>query len=113
MTSLLRSPARMSRSLSAAALVVISSLSAVAQAEEGSGYSGEALSQQGFQVAQGAGESVPGGTFLLLAYVAFFGLVVGYVGFLARRQRAVSEEFGALRRSVEDIDDRLDEIQGS
>lgn len=93
------------------ALVAVAAGGSRAAAQEGSGYSETVLSEQGFQVAQGAGESVPGGTFLLIAYVAFFGLVVGYVVHLARKQRAVAAEFGALRKSVEDIDDRLDELQ--
>jgi len=79
--------------------------SAWAQAE---GYDANALSKDGFQSAAGNGSGeVPGGAFMLAAYVVFFALLGGYAFQLARKQARVAREFAELRRAVEDIDDQL------
>jgi CcmD family protein len=76
-----------------------------AQAE---GYDANALSTDGFQTAAGNGSGeVPGGAFMLAAYVVFFALLGGYAFSLARKQARVAREFSELRRAVEDIDDQL------
>ena len=55
-------------------------------------------------------EPVPGGTFMLLAYLALWVATGGYLFRLASRHRAVQAELGVLRRLLEDIDDRLNEL---
>jgi CcmD family protein len=90
--------------------VVALTATAWAQAE---GYDANALSSEGFQTAAGSGsEEVPGGAFMLAAYVAFFALLGGYAFQLARKQARVQREFGDLRKAVEDIDDQLAELGG-
>lgn len=77
---------------------------------ETEGYSADQLEEDGFVAADGnATDGVPGGPLMLAAYMALWILVGGYVVRLARRHNAVQEEYAGLRKSLEDIDDRLDE----
>lgn len=78
--------------------------------EEGSGYSAELLEEEGFRAADGnPTEGVPGGPLMIAAYMALWLLAGGYVVRIARRHKAVQDEYAALRKSLEDIDDRLNE----
>lgn len=84
-----------------------------AQDNEGSADSMETVNDEGFQAATGEGEEISGGTLMIIAYGAFWTLVLGYVVFLVRKQGAVRDELFALNRRMEDMDDRLDEIDPS
>ncbi|MFT4704104.1 MAG: CcmD family protein [Bradymonadia bacterium] len=89
-------------------LLVLVTPAFVRAQSEGSSYDAEALSESGFQVAYGVSDAVPGGQFLLAAYVVFALLLGGYVVTLAKRQQAVQRELAELRKALEDIDDQLD-----
>lgn len=77
-------------------------------------YDSDRLSQEGFRPAVGGGDedTIPGGRLMLAAYVIFFTLIGLYVVRLTRRHSAVQSELAALRRQMEDIDDRLDDLDG-
>ncbi|MCB9532189.1 MAG: hypothetical protein H6698_09475 [Myxococcales bacterium] len=77
-------------------------------AADGSGYDRDALSERGFvAVESGRQESVPGGVFMLAGYIVFVGLLTGYVARLSSKHAAAQAELAALRRAVEDLDDRI------
>lgn len=80
---------------------------------ERASYDAEALSDQGFQAVSGRGDeaSIPGGRLMLAAYLAFLALLAGYGVRLAARHTAVQGELANLRRLMEDVDDRLDELE--
>jgi CcmD family protein len=93
----------------AVALLAFSSEPALAQ-EEGTAYSAGQLQADGFRPAdQDNTEGVPGGPLMIAAYMALWLLVGGYVFRIARRHSAVQQEYATLRKSLEDIDDRLSE----
>jgi len=71
------------------------------------------VNAEGFQAAEGGGEEVDGGMLMIVAYGAFWVMVLGYVVFLVRKQGTVSGELLALNRRMEEMDDRLDEIDPS
>ena len=74
-------------------------------------YSADELDADGFRAVEGSPtDDVPGGTLLIGAYLALWVLVGGYLVRLSRRHAAVQEEYASLRRALEDIDDRLNEM---
>lgn len=77
------------------------------------GYDADALSDEGFRPAYGTGDedTIPGGRLMLAAYIVFFALLGWYSVRLSRRHSAVQQELSALRKSMEDIDDRLDDLE--
>jgi len=84
-----------------------------AAAAEGSGasaaYDARSLSERGFvAVERSAREEVPGGAFMLAGYLALLLLLGAYVARLAAAHRATQDELRALRRAVEDLDDKLE-----
>jgi hypothetical protein len=112
----------MLRQLTTAAIIMIA-ISTAALAQEPSAAENvpsaadpmAAVDAEGFRAVDGYGDAdtIPGGRLMLAAYLAFFGLLAGYTVQLARKHRAVQAELGALRRAVEDLDDRLDEATAS
>lgn len=78
------------------------------------GYDANALSDEGFRPATDGGdaESIPGGQLMLAAYMVFFVLLAFYTTRLAQRHTAVQAELASLRRAMEDLDDRLDSLDG-
>lgn len=111
----------MLRQLASAAIVTIAiSTAAVAQEPPRAENAPTAdpmatVDAEGFRAVEGYGDAdtIPGGKLMLAAYLAFFGLLAGYTVQLARKHRAVQAELGALRRALEDLDDRLDEATAS
>jgi hypothetical protein len=100
-------------SLSAPARAQEPAAASAAAAADGSGaptaYDARSLSERGFvAVERSAREEVPGGTFMLAGYLAFLLLLGAYVARLAAAHRATQEELRALRRAVEDLDDKLE-----
>jgi CcmD family protein len=94
------------------ALVCVAPVSVSAQDDPE--YSSDELSDDGFRAAEGSSaDSVPGGPLMIAAYMALWLLVGGYVLRLARRHREVQSEYAAIRKAVEDIDDRLSEMRSA
>ena len=95
-----------------AALIAFTPSGAVAQDE--AEYSAETLNDDGFRAVEGdPTDEVPGGPLLVAAYLALWLLVGGYLVRLSRRHAEVQQEYAALRRALEDIDDRLAELSRS
>lgn len=84
----------MKQGLSGVGLVGISLLSAVALAQEPAA---DALSAAARET------SVSGGTLMLVAYMALWLMIFGYLAMIMRRQRALSRDLTALERRMDDI----------
>lgn len=94
-------------------LVLVVALPAFAQ--DGSGYSADALRREGFvPLAPGEqGDAVSGGWLLVAAYVGMWTILMVWVGATVRRAQAAATALAEVNRRLQDVDDRLDEIEGT
>lgn len=60
---------------------------------------------------ENAREHINGGLLMLIAYAGFWLLAIGYVTTLAGRARHANRELVDLRRHIEDLDDRIEEME--
>lgn len=96
------------------ALLLVAPLSVAAQDAPEAEYSADELSDDGFRAASGnSSDEVPGGPLMVAAYMALWLLVGGYVFRLARRHKQVQGEYASLRKAIEDIDDRLNDLNSA
>lgn len=59
---------------------------------------------------ENARENVNGGTLMLIAYAGFWLLTIGYVTSIASRARHANRELVELRRHIQELDDRIEEL---
>lgn len=80
----------------------------------GSGYlaTSKSTSEEGFVAApEGATEQINGGRLMLIAYAGFWLFAFVYVATLAGRARTARREVVELRRQIQEIDDRLEDLE--
>jgi hypothetical protein len=76
--------------------------------EAPSAYRAEVLSETGFVAAEpGRGETVSGGLLLVLAYLGFAFLLMGYGALLARRAQGTANELTRMERRLQELEDRV------
>lgn len=56
-------------------------------------------------------ESVDGGRLMILAYIGFWLIALGYIATLAQRARRTGREVVELHRQVQELDDRMEDIE--
>lgn len=56
-------------------------------------------------------DTVDGGRLMILAYIGFWLLALGYIATLAQRARRTGREVVELHRQVQELDDRMDDIE--
>lgn len=72
----------------------------------------KSISDEGFVAAPaGATEQINGGRLMLIAYAGFWLLAFAYVATLAGRARTARREVVELRRQIQEIDDRLEDLE--
>lgn len=85
----------------------------------GDGYLGGAqtkgagsLDTDGFVAAPaGSTEQINGGRLMLIAYAGFWLLALAYIASLAGRARTASKEATELRRQLQELEDRLEDLE--
>lgn len=97
-----------------AVILVVLLVAMPAIAQDGSGYSADALRREGFvPLAPGEqGDAVSGGWLLVAAYVGMWTILMVWVGAMVRRAQAAATSLADVRRRLQDVDDRLDELEG-
>lgn len=56
-------------------------------------------------------ERVDGGRLMILAYIGFWLIALGYIATLAQRARRTGREVVELHRQVQELDDRMEDIE--
>lgn len=56
-------------------------------------------------------DTVDGGRLMILAYIGFWLLALGYIATLAQRARSTGREVVELHRQVQELDDRMEDIE--
>lgn len=59
----------------------------------------------------GSTEQINGGRLMLLAYAGFWLLALAYIASLASRARTANKELLELRRELQELDDRLEDLE--
>ena len=79
----------------------------------GQDYDSDRLTEEGFVAAEIPTDEIAGGPLLIAAYVVLWALVFAYGFNLVRKQSSIRDDLVALRLKSQDIEDRLDELEGN